>query len=818
MANSFFGFDTTLPGRGNPRAFPPPRRKDRDTFGEELGGGLEDGDEFEGSRLDELMEQKFAYGGPQDVGLEESEEDPGVSLEDDNADLNDETFGASAAPETVGTDFDFSANNELMRESVPSRPDSDRLNGQGYLDHPRAFMPYRGDQWDQSPPGEMSRRPSQLSRENLAEIWNKPHSAGSATMRRQPPPQPYDNPASGIPQRPMSLEEIEAHMLRNARTENRHLDEIEAQMMRNARAHGQMHPQGYGPPQSGVDRHMMSLAEVEAALRAQHGPIPPQHMPANVHNAIAMGGMRPASPRGPQMEQAGQMRSQSPRPQSMDQVNDGGHQYRGQRAPVQLGHFFPAQHRGQFVHQNRQGYPRNDYQQRYQNDRRGYQDRHMDNRPREERYRGIMNQYEKELIAKIQISQLVTDDPYRDDFYYKVYTSLTAANQQSSDDSSKAGLNWQQSLLMDQTRGGGANVTNRMQQQMQRLIEGRKQKPKGTSLSLEGALGKISLSSVRNPRQLLQVSGPNSTKEAKDLPAPQSARLSSKQILKRIEAVYSDVLELEVLKRKGPDEDNVEEWNFQIEQCRQKLWADLGVAEPIPLNFPHPFAAFLSFAKGKKVVPRVFRFLNRDQGLALISTLLSRLESIDVCNAASSEEVDIFMSNVVPTVVSVIMEVPLFVVNACVRILLERHNMVWLAKSKPGLAFLTMFLSRAEMLKQGGGAAQGLPPANEQELAMWTDIYNFLFASLHNNFASIFPPLGPSATAADEVYVWQFLAAMAVGATTVDHQRVLLTEVRDKVLETARRTDDAKALANVNLFLNALGLGIDAAQLATMSL
>jgi DNA topoisomerase 2-associated protein PAT1 len=120
-----------------------------------------------------------------------------------------------------------------------------------------------------------------------------------------------------------------------------------------------------------------------------------------------------------------------------------------------------------------------------------------------------------------------------------------------------------------------------------------------------------------------------------------------------------------------------------------------------------------------------------------------------------------------------------------------------------------------------------------------TDLYNFLFASMTNHFASIFPPAPQdplTMTYPDEVYVWQFLAAMAVGATTVDHQRVLVTEVRRNVIETSRRGNamsaisvamepevlaeqersHAKALSNVNLFLNALGLGIDATTLANM--
>jgi hypothetical protein len=37
---------------------------------------------------------------------------------------------------------------------------------------------------------------------------------------------------------------------------------------------------------------------------------------------------------------------------------------------------------------------------------------------------------------------------------------------------------------------------------------------------------------------------------------------------------------------------------------------------------------------------------------------------------------------------------------------------------------------------------------------------------------------------------------------------------REKVIETSKKTDNTKAVANVNLFLNALGLGIDANQLA----
>ncbi|KAJ3113889.1 hypothetical protein HDU96_002802 [Phlyctochytrium bullatum] len=291
----------------------------------------------------------------------------------------------------------------------------------------------------------------------------------------------------------------------------------------------------------------------------------------------------------------------------------------------------------------------------------------------------------------------------------------------------------------------------------------------------------------------------------------------------------ANVLAVEHMKRKGPPaEDQVQDWKGQVQEHVSRIWKELHLSEPIPFTEQHPFLYFLSFAKGKKVIPRIIGLLAPEQILALLTTVFARAESLDVCNMPAGsidEHVDLFVVNVIPCLVAFVSEVPLHVVNACMRILLERHNMVWLAKSKVGLAFLTLLLSRAEILKQGGGLSQGLDPPSQEDLNLWSELYNFLFASLHTHFASIFPPTPPDPMMSppDEVYVWQFLAAMAVGATTVDHQRVLVTEVRTKVIETSRRSqmrrDDAnitRSLANVNLFLNALGLGITAEQLAAM--
>lgn len=111
-----------------------------------------------------------------------------------------------------------------------------------------------------------------------------------------------------------------------------------------------------------------------------------------------------------------------------------------------------------------------------------------------------------------------------------------------------------------------------------------------------------------------------------------------------------------------------------------------------------------------------------------------------------------------------------------------------------GLAFLTMFFSRAEILCQNATAAPGY--VTPEEIVQWCvrlhfllvcllialtnillctnrkEFYSKLFALLQGSYASLFPTAD-----VDDAYVWQFLAAVAVGAN-IEQQHVLVTEVR----------------------------------------
>ncbi|CAJ0633558.1 14431_t:CDS:2 [Entrophospora sp. SA101] len=189
------------------------------------------------------------------------------------------------------------------------------------------------------------------------------------------------------------------------------------------------------------------------------------------------------------------------------------------------------------------------------------------------KYNGLMTQSDKDYVNRIQISQLVTDDPYADDFYCQVYSAVRSRQSQPhmGNFSHHHGGN-NGGGFMGHERGrhrsrGSESGLFKMQQQVLRIVNDARRKPKLTQLSLEGALGKIALNSVRNPRQLLQVSTkPHDTHNATvSSPGQQQQHfhqkipyitthgvMDHKKVLRSIENCFSAVLVLEELRRNHP--------------------------------------------------------------------------------------------------------------------------------------------------------------------------------------------------------------------------------------------------------------------------
>lgn len=158
---------------------------------------------------------------------------------------------------------------------------------------------------------------------------------------------------------------------------------------------------------------------------------------------------------------------------------------------------------------------------------------------------------------------------------------------------------------------------------------------------------------------------------------------------------------------------------LKIVAQKAKLIESLGLLLKIPLTEPHLFLSIFNYPKGVKIISRALPQLSNEQILSAYSLMLTRLECLSVCSIPlnkPTEAVNVFMNSVIPSVVAVINESDMPVINGLMRILLERHNIVWLAQNRIGLAILTALLNRAEILKSGSGDREA---PSEQDLTLW---------------------------------------------------------------------------------------------------
>ncbi|WEW57756.1 DNA topoisomerase 2-associated protein pat1 [Emydomyces testavorans] len=463
---------------------------------------------------------------------------------------------------------------------------------------------------------------------------------------------------------------------------------------------------------------------------------------------------------------------------------------------------------------------------------------------------GLMTPQDKNFITRIQLQQLVSatgnteetdaDSLLSEDFYYQVYSQIRGAPRQHP--RQPLGHFAQTYLFQTGGRSGGHtgrrqyqnadNHMQRMQQQVQRAVEAAKLRPKNKQLIIEGSLGKISFSNAKGPRTLLNIKRPDSADGHKPANARKSAQTGlspsdRKSILNNIENVYDTMMKMEDHERKmppPPDAEDVEaverhfEWKQKMDALNQKLWRDMKVHEPI---FPgstttHPFIAFLSYPKGKKAIPRIFHHIDQEQRVTILTMIIVHLDSVDVVQRAQlqpgetqppgpvREEIDLFSQAVMPSLLGYVSEAPLKIIIGLLGLVVFRTNVHAVSKTRIGLGILTMLLSRAELVKEAG-------TVDDEEWRQWTDLYNKLFDRLEPVLGDIFPG---TINSGDDMYVWQFLAAVGIGANPEQQQRLVIA-VKDRVMETVSQSKTLPAdmasqrLNNVNLFMRAIGLDVE---------
>ncbi|KAL7956169.1 topoisomerase II-associated protein PAT1 [Trichoderma compactum] len=459
---------------------------------------------------------------------------------------------------------------------------------------------------------------------------------------------------------------------------------------------------------------------------------------------------------------------------------------------------------------------------------------------------GVMTPQDKNFITRIQLQQLVSatgnpveqgsDASLSEDFYYQVYSHIRAGQRQNP---SQPLSNFAQTYLF-QTGGRHGNMRRhgrpaenhiqRMEQQVQRAVEAAKNKPKNPQLVIAGSLGKISFSNAKTPKPLLNIkraaeNEPHHNRAGSGKKSPASG-LDRKTVLRNAERVYVTLMKIEDHVRLMPPpitnqadqelQEKHREWAAGLEALNARLWEELKVHEPIGVVVPHPFIAFLSCAKGKKAIPRIFPHLSFEQRTTIMTMIVYHLDQLDVVNGAAvtndeptlnarmRENIDLFLSTVMPSLMQYFNDTGLDIVDGVLNLIATNLNVDHIAKTRVGVSMLTLILSRAVLLKQTGG---GSPERWEK----WDQTYEIFFSRLEMSLPYMFPG---SINTGSDVYVWQLLAALGVSASN-DQQTRLVLAVKDRVIgtislaKTLPPTMATERLSSVNLFLHSIGLDVD---------
>ncbi|KAK7207689.1 topoisomerase II-associated protein PAT1 [Myxozyma melibiosi] len=467
---SFFGFD--------PSADPKARTTESSFFDDDVSGN----DRYDGLAGD--LDQEYDH-------------------------LNDETFGDSAEP--VGRDFDFSAQ--------PADPIRDRFESDKILFRQRPVQDQMNESSARSSPAERSgSEPPKFEIPELkpmAALWES-----GVPLSQQSTLQPRTATAPE-PKKFLSLEEVEAQLMAAAKSgsisqpplpgmPSLHMQsqmpppQFPQQMMNMQLGGGRMpmpnYPQPmnmppaqyqqlpYGlqpspnaiPPSDNQQRMQPPSSHLRQDFRQQQLP-PQQHLPLQQQHPLQQ------QPQHQQQQQYGQHQSPTVPKQSggfsdhpAANIGSRSAYNSSQNAPHAEAISTQNLSEAEIAKQTKEAYLA--------------------------RYNGLMTSSDKNHVTRLQLQQLVNDDPFTEDFYYQVYTALHVPEGERSGGSTAEIAEKYLNEHGRRTRYGLRRQTESMARLQQRAIAAAKAHPKHEQYVIEGALGKIAFSSGKAPRKILDVS------------------------------------------------------------------------------------------------------------------------------------------------------------------------------------------------------------------------------------------------------------------------------------------------------------------------
>lgn len=464
-------------------------------------------------------------------------------------------------------------------------------------------------------------------------------------------------------------------------------------------------------------------------------------------------------------------------------------------------------------------------------------------------HRGIMSRYEREGISRMHLGQLSTDDPELEDYYYKNYTKQL----RSSGSTTKPPLYLPIPSISQRKAKGVSKDVNSSQHHQQH----QQQESSNSELQevLSKSLGHGSLSSVtRKARQtLLQPSqstllkqsatqsfSPSSTTTASatsttstttNLNSNQSNRYALPAMIEKLNELSNIVdYHLQISESGKPDKASLLTASELSSYMRANLAIDgreLGDIEEEKLLL---FINLLNHNQGAKALGKTIKTLSLTGGESvLLKDCLDRIieifEYLDVCSTAADELKSTFIDNIFSSFVPFISEQSFpFVMRRLELLSVKKEddqkggkseeNLCFLLQSRASLVLFCILMSRAEIMMKEDGLLSDAQ--REGYCSVVGDLFNHL---IQNNICDLLFPAAATTTLAtttttgaaecDLFYTWQFLALLSLNIDS-DSKKTLIMELREKIMQVIESGLE-KGIANLNVFLNSLGL--DASQL-----
>ncbi|XP_036810329.1 protein PAT1 homolog 1 isoform X1 [Oncorhynchus mykiss] len=220
-------------------------------------------------------------------------------------------------------------------------------------------------------------------------------------------------------------------------------------------------------------------------------------------------------------------------------------------------------------------------------------------------YSNLMSQREKEWVAKIQMMQLQSTDPYLDDYYYQNYFEKLEKRQERDRDGVRK-----------------EHTTKLITPQVAKLEHTYR------PVQFAGSLGKLTVSSVNNPRKMIDtvVTSRTDDEEKREKQVWDKRR----QILYTVEKMYSLLLEVQDFEKRfmQTPEEQREALLEQHKTHTLQLYSSLKEKEWDDRVSDEQCLLIMSVRKGKRLVSRLIPFLPPLQAATVVMGIARNLPAL----------------------------------------------------------------------------------------------------------------------------------------------------------------------------------------------